>query len=83
MNFANHSKQNIYFGFFWLHPDFSANTRMQKHRRLFGMNKMHLIRQFRFKDFVEAFGFISQVAALQEQMNHHATITTPGRVGGL
>jgi len=32
-------------------------------------------RQFKFKDFVEAFGFIAQVAALQEQMDHHATIT--------
>jgi 4a-hydroxytetrahydrobiopterin dehydratase len=32
-------------------------------------------REFRFKDFVEAFGFIAQVAALQEQMDHHATIT--------
>jgi 4a-hydroxytetrahydrobiopterin dehydratase len=34
-----------------------------------------IARQFRFKDFVEAFGFIAQVATLQEQMNHHATIT--------
>ena len=34
-----------------------------------------ITRQFRFKDFVEAFGFISQVATLQEQMDHHATIT--------
>jgi 4a-hydroxytetrahydrobiopterin dehydratase len=33
-----------------------------------------ITRQFRFKDFVEAFGFISQVATVQEQMNHHATI---------
>jgi 4a-hydroxytetrahydrobiopterin dehydratase len=34
-----------------------------------------ITRQFRFRDFVEAFGFIAQVATLQEQMNHHATIT--------
>ena len=34
-----------------------------------------LTRRFKFKDFVQAFGFISQVAALQEQMDHHATIT--------
>ena len=34
-----------------------------------------LTRGFHFKDFVQAFGFISQVAALQEQMDHHATIT--------
>ena len=34
-----------------------------------------ITRQFRFKDFVEAFGFIAQVATLQEQLDHHATIT--------
>jgi 4a-hydroxytetrahydrobiopterin dehydratase len=34
-----------------------------------------ITRQFRFRDFVEAFGFMAQVATLQEQMNHHATIT--------
>jgi 4a-hydroxytetrahydrobiopterin dehydratase len=32
-------------------------------------------RQFKFKDFVEALGFIAQVGALQERMDHHATIT--------
>jgi len=30
-----------------------------------------LYRQFVFKDFVEAFGFISRVALLAEAMNHH------------
>jgi len=34
-----------------------------------------ITRQFRFKDFVEALGFIVQVGAIQEQLNHHATIT--------
>ena len=34
-----------------------------------------LVRDLRFKDFVEAFGFIAQVATLQEQMDHHARIT--------
>jgi 4a-hydroxytetrahydrobiopterin dehydratase len=34
-----------------------------------------ITREFRFGDFVEAFGFIAQIATLQEQMNHHATIT--------
>jgi 4a-hydroxytetrahydrobiopterin dehydratase len=34
-----------------------------------------ITRQFKFKDFVEALGFIAQVGALQEQMDHHATIT--------
>ena len=30
-----------------------------------------LYRQFVFRDFVEAFGFISRVALLAEAMNHH------------
>ncbi len=34
-----------------------------------------LTRRFHFRDFVEAFGFIAQVAALQERLDHHATIT--------
>lgn len=34
-----------------------------------------IARDLRFKDFVEAFGFIAQVATLQEQMDHHARIT--------
>lgn len=34
-----------------------------------------LARAYRFRDFAEAFGFIAQLAALQERMDHHATIT--------
>lgn len=30
-----------------------------------------LVREFRFKDFVEAFGFMTQVALLAEKMDHH------------
>lgn len=30
-----------------------------------------LVREFRFRDFVEAFGFMSRVALLAESMNHH------------
>ncbi|MFN4298334.1 MAG: 4a-hydroxytetrahydrobiopterin dehydratase [Thermaurantimonas sp.] len=30
-----------------------------------------LIKTFEFKDFVEAFGFMSKVALLAEKMNHH------------
>lgn len=30
-----------------------------------------LIRTFKFKDFVEAFGFMSKVAILAEKKNHH------------
>lgn len=35
----------------------------------------NVTRAFKFKDFVGALGFIAQVGALQEQMDHHATIT--------
>lgn len=34
-----------------------------------------ITREFQFRDFVEAFGFMAQVGLLQEQMDHHATIT--------
>lgn len=34
-----------------------------------------IVRAFRFRDFVEAFGFIAQVGLLQEQIDHHARIT--------
>lgn len=34
-----------------------------------------ITRSFKFKDFAEALGFIVQVGTLQEQMDHHATIT--------
>jgi len=30
-----------------------------------------LVRTFKFKDFVEAFGFMTQVALLAEKMDHH------------
>ena len=30
-----------------------------------------LIRTFKFKDFIEAWGFMSQVAIIAEKMNHH------------
>ncbi len=34
-----------------------------------------LVRKFEFKDFVEAFAFLSKVAILSEKHNHHAFIT--------
>lgn len=34
-----------------------------------------LYRQFVFRDFSEAFGFITRVAMLAEQQNHHPTWT--------
>ncbi|CAM4006816.1 4a-hydroxytetrahydrobiopterin dehydratase [Flavobacterium antarcticum] len=30
-----------------------------------------LVREFKFKDFIEAFGFMTQVALLAQQANHH------------
>ena len=33
--------------------------------------KGRLMREFRFKDFSEAFGFMARVALLAERMNHH------------
>ena len=30
-----------------------------------------LVKDWQFKDFIQAFGFISQVAILAESMNHH------------
>jgi 4a-hydroxytetrahydrobiopterin dehydratase len=30
-----------------------------------------LVRAFKFKDFVEAFGFMTQIALLAEKMDHH------------
>ena len=34
-----------------------------------------LERSFRFKDFVQAFSFMTQVAFIAERMNHHPTWT--------
>jgi 4a-hydroxytetrahydrobiopterin dehydratase len=39
------------------------------------VERSELTRQFKFRDFVEALGFIAQVGALQERADHHATIT--------
>ena len=33
-----------------------------------------IIGEFKFKNFTEAFGFLAQVAILQEKHNHHAKI---------
>ena len=34
-----------------------------------------LYQKFSFKDFVEAFAFMTKVAIISEKANHHATIT--------
>lgn len=38
------------------------------------LNKDHLCRSFEFKNFIEAFGFLTQVALLSEVSQHHPTI---------
>ena len=37
--------------------------------------KNMLKKTFRFKDFIEAFGFMTKVAIVAEKMNHHPTWT--------
>ncbi len=34
-----------------------------------------LTKNFKFKDFIEAFGFMTKVAIVAEKMNHHPTWT--------
>ena len=34
-----------------------------------------LVREFKFKDFVEAFSFMTKVALIAEKMDHHPTWT--------
>jgi 4a-hydroxytetrahydrobiopterin dehydratase len=34
-----------------------------------------LVKTFKFKDFTEAFGFMTKVALVAEKMNHHPTWT--------
>ncbi len=41
---------------------------------IFIENNNNLIGEFKFKDFTQAFGFLAQVAILQEKHNHHAKI---------
>ncbi len=31
----------------------------------------HLVREFKFKNFIEAFGFMTKVAMVAEKMDHH------------
>lgn len=35
------------------------------------LEKDQIIREFKFKDFIEAFGFMTKVALLAQQANHH------------
>lgn len=35
------------------------------------LEKDQLVREYKFKDFIEAFGFMTKVALLAQQSNHH------------
>ena len=35
------------------------------------LEKEQLVREYKFKDFIEAFGFMTKVALLAQQSNHH------------
>jgi 4a-hydroxytetrahydrobiopterin dehydratase len=49
-------------------PEIEAALRALPHWTLAG-GKLH--REFRFADFSQAFGFMTRVALVAEQMNHH------------
>ena len=44
---------------------------MQKEIPAWEIEQSKICRQWQFKNFIEAFGFISRVALLAETMNHH------------
>jgi len=49
------------------------NLKNKKNRIMWKEENKQLKRSFAFKDFVEAFGFMTQVAFVAEKMNHHPT----------
>lgn len=38
---------------------------------LWNLESEQLVREYKFKDFIEAFGFMTKVALLAQQANHH------------
>jgi 4a-hydroxytetrahydrobiopterin dehydratase len=55
-------------------PEKLSPAEIERHLRTLPdwvIDRHKLYRQFLFKDFVEAFGFMSRVALLAEAMNHH------------
>ena len=52
-----------------------ATAEVQKHLESklssWKLEKEQLVREFKFKDFIEAFGFMTKVALLAQQANHH------------
>lgn len=39
-----------------------------------------LSRRFRFKDFIDAFGFVTQAAAVQQALGHYGSVTHEGPI---
>lgn len=39
--------------------------------KLWKLESDQLVREYKFKDFIEAFGFMTKVALLAQQANHH------------
>ncbi len=48
--------------------------------RQWGYEGGELSRRFRFKDFIAAFGFVAQAAALQQSLGHYGTVTQEGPI---
>jgi 4a-hydroxytetrahydrobiopterin dehydratase len=46
-------------------------------KELAGWEKVEnkISKNFKFKDFIEAFGFVTRIAIISEKMNHHPDIT--------
>ena len=44
---------------------------LQNNLPAWSVSKKHIQRKFDFKNFIDAFGFITKVALLSETMNHH------------
>ncbi len=53
----------------------SATEEIQKELdtvlKLWKLDSDQLVREYKFKDFIEAFGFMTKVALLAQQANHH------------
>ena len=51
--------------------DKEIEVRLEKELKSWKMKSNQLSREIEFKDFIEAFGFMTQVALLAQQANHH------------
>jgi 4a-hydroxytetrahydrobiopterin dehydratase len=51
--------------------DAAARARLASELPDWTVEGEHLVRTFRFRDFVEAFGFMARVALLAERADHH------------